>query len=87
MILSRFTASAPTGSCLLTTSSSTSLDRRTKQLIETPEYELTILDPGRPGSSGLPQVDNPQRVIHFSRVDLMPIGQDIYNSEGARRRK
>jgi outer membrane lipoprotein-sorting protein len=69
----------------LTNSSSTKLDVKTKQLIETPQYELTVLNPGRTASPpGLPQVDKPLRVIHFSRVDLMPTEQDIYNSEGTR---
>ena len=68
----------------LTTSSTTTLDPKTKQLIETPQYDLTVLNPGRGDPPpGLPQVDKPSRVIHFSRIDLMPIGQDVYNSDGA----
>jgi outer membrane lipoprotein-sorting protein len=68
----------------LTTSSTTKLDLKTKQLIETPLYDLTVLNPGRANPApGLPQVDKPTRVIHFSRIDLMPTGQDVYNSEGA----
>jgi hypothetical protein len=68
----------------LTTSSTTTLDTKTKQLIETPLYDLTVLNPGRTNPSpGLPQVDKPSRVIHFSRIDLMPTGQDLYNGEGA----
>src|ERR1700761_8968216 len=68
----------------LTTSSTTAVDPRTKQAIETPIYDLTVLNPGRTTPApGLPQIDKPTRVIHFSRIDLMPSGQDIYNSEGA----
>jgi hypothetical protein len=67
----------------LTSSSQTKLDPRTKQLIETPLYDLTILKPGqRNASAGLPQVGQPLRVIHFSRINLMPTEQDIYNAEG-----
>jgi hypothetical protein len=68
----------------LTTSSTSKLEAKTKHLIETPLYDLTVLDAGRSNPApGLPQVDKPTRVIHFSRIDLMPTGQDIYNSEGA----
>jgi outer membrane lipoprotein-sorting protein len=62
---------------------STKLEPQTKQLIETPQYDLTVLKPGsRSSSPALPQVDKPVRVIHFSRVNLMPIEQDIYNADG-----
>jgi outer membrane lipoprotein-sorting protein len=67
----------------LTNSSQTKLDPRTKQLIETPLYDLTILKPGeRSSSPGLPQVGKPLRVIHFSRVNLLPVEQDVYNTGG-----
>jgi outer membrane lipoprotein-sorting protein len=69
----------------LTNSSTTTLEPRTKQLIETPQYDLTVLNPGHSRSSdGLPEVDKPLRVIHFSRISLMPTEQDIYNSDGDR---
>jgi outer membrane lipoprotein-sorting protein len=62
---------------------SSKLEPQTKQLIETPLYDLTVLKPGsRSSSPALPQVDKPVRVIHFSRVNLMPIEQDIYNADG-----
>jgi hypothetical protein len=62
---------------------STKLEPQTKQLIETPQYDLTILKPGgRNPSTGLPRVDKPLRVIHFSRINLMPTEQDIYNADG-----
>jgi outer membrane lipoprotein-sorting protein len=68
----------------LTTSSTDTLDPHTKQLIETPLYDLTVLNPGHQSPApGLPQVDKPLRVIHFSRIDLMPNELDIYNGDGA----
>jgi len=68
----------------LTTSSTSKLEPKIKQLIETPLYDLTVLNPGRVNPApGLPQVDKPSRVIHFSRIDLKPTGQDLYNSDGA----
>ena len=67
----------------LTNSSKTTLEARSKQLIETPQYDLTVLNPGRASASArMPQVAQPLRVIHFSRADLMPTEQDIYNSDG-----
>jgi hypothetical protein len=67
----------------LISSSKTALDAKNKQLIETPEYVLTVLNPGHPGpTAGLPQVFKARRVIRFSRVDLMPTEQDIYNNDG-----
>jgi outer membrane lipoprotein-sorting protein len=67
----------------LTNSSTTTMEPRTKQLIETPLYDLTVLNPGHPsGASGVAQVYQAQRVIKFSRVDLMPTEQDIYNKDG-----
>src|ERR1700674_2118033 len=50
----------------LTNSSTTTMEPRTKQLIETPQYDLTVLNPGHPvASSKLAQVVQPLRVIHF----------------------
>jgi hypothetical protein len=74
---------APDRIVSLINSSSTTMETRTKQLIETPQYDLTILKPGpRSSPDGLPEVDKPQRVIHFSRITLMPTEQDIYNEDG-----
>jgi outer membrane lipoprotein-sorting protein len=68
---------------IVSLTSSTKLEPQTKQLIETPQYDLTILKPGeRSPSAGLPQVDKPLRVIRFSRINLMPTEQDIYNTDG-----
>ena len=66
----------------VTNSSQTRLDPKTKQLIEDPEYDLTILKPGEATAKGQARVANPLRVIHFSRVNLLPSGQDIYNANG-----
>jgi hypothetical protein len=74
---------APDRIVSLTTSSETAQDPRSKELIETPHYDLAVLAPVTPGaSSGLARVATPQRVIHFSRVNLMPTEQDIYNNGG-----
>ncbi len=58
--------------------------KNSKQLIELPEYDLTILSDASPTPTSTPiaHVAKPLRVIRFSRVDLMPIEQDIYNSAG-----
>ena len=74
---------APDRIVTLTHSSQTSFEGKNKQLIETPQYDLTVLNPGHsnPGS-GLAQIAKPTRVIYFSRVDLMPSEQDIYNNDG-----
>ena len=67
----------------LTNSSTTTMDPRTKQLIETPQYELTVLNPGQAGGPpGMAKVYKAQRVIKFSRVDLMPTEQDVYDKNG-----
>ena len=85
----------------LTNSSVTTMDTKNKQLIETPQYDLTVLDPGSsnkaqgkdpskgpskdpgqdPGQAPV-QVFLARRVIKFSRVDLLPAEQDIYNKDG-----
>ncbi len=67
----------------LTNSSSTTMDTRNKQLLETPQYELTVFDPGKEGGSpGVVKVFRARQVIKFSRVNLMPTEQDIYNKDG-----
>jgi hypothetical protein len=65
--------------------STTTLDRKTKRLIETPEYDLSILSPAAtpPANSPAPAlVSKALRVIRFSRLDLLPVEQDIYNANG-----
>jgi hypothetical protein len=67
----------------LTNSSQNTVEPKTKQLIEQPQYDLTVLKPGeRSPSPGLPQLGTPLRVIHFNRLNLLPMGQDIYNAAG-----
>jgi hypothetical protein len=67
----------------LTNSSQQTLEPKTKQLIEQPQYDLTVLKPGeRSPSPGLPQLGTPLRVIHFNRINLLPMGQDVYNAAG-----
>jgi outer membrane lipoprotein-sorting protein len=67
----------------LTNSSQTRLDPKSKQLIEQPQYDLTVLQPGAPSSNAaLARVAKPLRVIHFSRSNLKPTGQDIYDADG-----
>jgi hypothetical protein len=67
----------------LTNSSATTVDTKNKQLLETPQYELTVLDPGKEeGSPGVVKVFQAQQVIKFSRVNLMATEQDIYNKDG-----
>jgi hypothetical protein len=63
---------------------STSETRREgKKLVETPEYELTIGEEDSQATDGLEvRVIKPTRVIRFSRLTLLPIGQDIYGKDG-----
>jgi hypothetical protein len=65
----------------LTNSSLNTVDTKNKQLMETPLYDLTVLHPESPAKDKV-QVYQAQRVIKFSRVDLMPMEQDIYNKDG-----
>lgn len=63
--------------------SSTTLDPKTKRLIEQPQYDLTVLNGAKPLSPrDIAKVAQPLRVIRFSRIDLLPVEQDIYNSAG-----
>ncbi len=67
----------------MTNSSQTTMQPKPKQLIETPQYDLTVSKPDTTSApAGLPQLSTPLRVIHFSRITLLPTGQDIYNAEG-----
>src|SRR5207244_12439102 len=47
-----------------------------KQLIEEPDYELTILEPPQG------QTAHTLRVIHIGRSTLLPYQQDIYDQNG-----
>ena len=62
----------------LTSESTTEIDPKSKQLLEQPEYDLTVVR--RKENS---QELIPERVIHFSRIDLHPFQVDIYDAKGA----
>jgi hypothetical protein len=63
--------------------SSTTLDPKTKRLVEQPQYDLTVLSGSAPISTkDIAKVAKPLRVIRFSRIDLLPVEQDIYNAGG-----
>jgi outer membrane lipoprotein-sorting protein len=47
-----------------------------KQLIEEPDYELSILEPPKGNTA------HTQRVIHIGRSSLLPYQQDIYGPDG-----
>jgi hypothetical protein len=57
--------------------------RQDKKLVETPEYDLHIGEEDPQATDGLKvRVIKPTRVIRFSRLTLLPIGQDIYAEDG-----
>ncbi|MBB6145730.1 outer membrane lipoprotein-sorting protein [Silvibacterium bohemicum] len=62
----------------LTSETKTQLDIKSKQMVEKPEYDLTVVR--RKENS---QELTPERVIHFSRIDLQPFQVDIYDPKGA----
>jgi hypothetical protein len=63
--------------------SETSQNPKTKQLIDLPEYDLTVLSEGTPPAvPGLAKIANPLRVIRFGRINLLPVELDIYNQGG-----
>jgi hypothetical protein len=65
----------------LTSTSETS--RQDKKLVETPEYDLHIGEEDPQARDGLKvRVLKGTRVIRFSRLTLLPIGQDIYGEDG-----
>jgi outer membrane lipoprotein-sorting protein len=65
----------------LTTTSETR--KEGKKLVETPEYDLHIGEEKPEMDTHLKvRVIKPTRVIRFSRLTLMPIGQDIYDESG-----
>jgi outer membrane lipoprotein-sorting protein len=63
---------------------STSETRREgKKLVETPEYDLHIGEEAPAADTHLEvRVIKPTRVIRFSRLTLLPTGQDIYDQDG-----
>jgi hypothetical protein len=62
---------------LVTTDSPTGINPKTRKLEFQPEYLLTVLN--REGGSNVLLA---KRVIHFSRIDLRPIEEDIYGPDG-----
>jgi len=60
--------------------SSMAMDPKTKRLLETPEYDLTVLSPA--ATTAAAAVAKPLRVIRFSRLNLLPVEQDIYDNNG-----
>ncbi len=61
----------------LTTDINTVLDPKHKQLLLQPEYDLGVFR-----QTANSNVLVPVRVIHVSRVDLLPSGEDIYDKDG-----
>ena len=68
----------PEGSFVTPTESTRVLqpESRRKDAVEEPDYELTI---AKVRSGNLLQIE---RVLHISRVDLLPFQQDIYDASG-----
>jgi hypothetical protein len=61
----------------------TQTHRQDKKLVETPEYDLHVGEEDPQATDGLKvHVLKPMRVIRFSRLTLLPIGQDIYDADG-----
>jgi hypothetical protein len=62
--------------------STSEIRRDGKKLVETPEYQLLIGEDVREDPHLEVRVIKPTRVIRFSRLTLLPIGQDIYGEDG-----
>jgi hypothetical protein len=63
--------------------STSEIRRDDKKLVEIPEYELHIGEEAPQADTHLQvHVIKPTRVIRFSRLTLLPIGQDIYGEDG-----
>jgi len=62
---------------LVTSDNPTGMNAKTRKLEFQPEYLLTVLN--RAGESNVLLA---KRVIHFSRLTLRPIGEDIYGADG-----
>jgi hypothetical protein len=63
--------------------STTQTHRQDKKLVETPEYDLHVGEEDPQATDGLKvHVGKAKRVIRFSRLTLLPIGQDIYDADG-----
>ncbi|MFY9937888.1 MAG: hypothetical protein WAK33_13495 [Silvibacterium sp.] len=62
----------------LTTDTETKMDPKSKQPMIYPEYDLTVVRQKADTRQLIPQ-----RVIHFSRIDLHTVQEDIYDQKGA----
>jgi hypothetical protein len=67
----------PQDRMMLTVDSDTGVNPKTRKLEIRPEYILTV---ARPQANS--NVELAQRVIQFSRVDLRPVEEDIYDQNG-----
>ncbi len=67
----------PTDLVILTTEMKTVQDAKTHQLLADPEYDLTVVRKKENSQQLIPE-----RVIHFSRQDLKPYQEDIYDAQG-----
>lgn len=63
--------------------STSEIRRDGDKLVETPEYQLLIGEDVQEDTRVQVRVIRPTRVIRFSRLTLLPIGQDIYGQDGA----
>jgi outer membrane lipoprotein-sorting protein len=61
----------------LTTDTKTVTDPKQKQLLLQPDYELNVFK-----QNSNSHILIPVRVIHISRIDLLPYEEDIYDSDG-----
>ena len=67
----------PDDGVTLTSETKTVLDANAKHLIAQPEYDLMVVRLKKNSQQLLPV-----RVIHFSRINLQPYQEDIYDDEG-----
>lgn len=68
---------------LVSLTSTSETRREGKKLVETPEYDLHVGEEAPATDTHLAvRVIKPTRVIRFSRLTLLPIGQDIYGDDG-----
>lgn len=68
---------SPEDKLMMTADSDTVVNPKTKKLEIRPEYLLTVAR-----SQENSNVQLPERVIQFSRIDLRPVEEDIYDREG-----
>jgi hypothetical protein len=74
---------APEDEVILTTDEDVSQDPKTKKWVEDRYYLLSIVreKAPKPGTNSIRELI-PRRVVRFSRDDLRPIEQEIYDAEG-----